>query len=113
MSFPTKEAFNEEIKKEEEENRVFSWAKLEEGSIYQIHASRVGRGKFGSGFILTLAKEDAIKINVWATPQAARRLNLDIDGEFKKNRYIRPLGLKACKTDSTRNYHAFDLMGAC
>jgi hypothetical protein len=109
-TFPTKEEFNVMVKNEEDGNRYFSFSKLAVNTIYHIDGWKRADGKFGGGIVLKLTKEDGVSVNVWATPLLLAKLNLDKE-ELSSDRYIRPLGLKVCKTDTAKNYHAFDLIG--
>ena len=109
--FPTKEAFDKEIEKIEA--IAVPWRDLKVDEIYRIEEKReVPNGKIGSAYILRVSNADGNRIQVWATSLIAKRLMPVGKEEMKLPCFIRPRGLKVCKTDTNRSYQAFQLLSA-
>ena len=108
--FPTKEVFDKEMEKIEV--KAIPWRELKVDEIYRIEEKReVPNTKFGRAFILTVSDVDGNSIQVWATSLIAKKLIPD-GKETKLPCFIRPRGLKVCKTDANRSYQAFQLLPA-
>ena len=104
--FPTKEAFDKEMEKIEA--KAIPWRDLKVDEIYRIDEKReMPNGKFGRAFILRVSNADGNSIQVWATSLIAKRME-----DMKLPCFIRPRGLKVCKTDPSRSFQAFQLLSA-
>ena len=100
--FPTKEAFDKEMEKMEV--NAIPWRDLKVDEIYRIEEKReVLNGKFGRAFILRVSNADGNIIQVWATQLIAKRLMPVGKKEMKLPCFVRPRGLKVCKTDANRS----------
>ena len=60
----------------------------------------------------TMTTAAGVTINVWATSLITKELQGDgrREGEMNFPCYVQPLGMKNCKKDPQRQYHAFQLM---
>ncbi len=120
MDFPTANKFEEQLKKkkdaEEKRMKTIAWKELAVGDIYRIDgASEIdGYSQFagGNSMLLDVTSEAGLKINVWATSLIAKEVRGD---GWNKNKvtfpcYVKPMGMKKCKNDAQRQYHAFKLL---
>ena len=117
--FPTAQKFAEQLKKKnnEEEKRVktFPWRDLTVNDIYRIDSMKeiADSSQFGSNSAtLQMTTTAGLAINVWATSLIIKELRGDGWRGDKMNFpcYIQPLGMKNCKKDPQRQYHAFELL---
>jgi hypothetical protein len=120
--FPTAQKFAEQLKKksDEDEKRMetLPWRELTVKDIYRIDSMKeiADCGKFGDiGVVLQMTTAAGLTINVWAASLVAKELRGD--GWKKEGRmdfpcYVQPLGMKNCKKDPQRQYHAFQLLTA-
>ena len=104
MSFPTNEEFNRRMQSQAHKPAI-KWRDLVAGEIYRIDQVKTVTTKYGQGTVLELTKRDASKVEAWASA----RLTKDL-GWGDLPRYIRPLGLVACKSDNTKTYHRYELL---
>ena len=117
--FPTAQKFAEQLKKknDEEEKRmkILPWRDLTRKDIYRIDSMKeiADCGQFGrNSTILQMTTAAGLTINVWATSLITKELQGDgwRECEMTFPCYIQPLGMKNCKKDPQRQYHAFQLM---
>ena len=104
MSFPTDEEFNQRMQSQAHKPAI-KWRDLVVGTVYRIDQIKTITTKYGQGTVLELTKRDASKVEAWASA----RLTKDL-GWGDLPRYIRPLGLVACKSDNTKTYHKYELL---
>ena len=85
---------------------IISWNKLTENEIYKIDSFTVKKTKYGNKDVLHLSTEDGKTFNVWSIDHLTKKLPKTIKNQL----YVRPLGLKPHTNDSSKKYHAFDLV---
>ncbi len=120
--FPTAQKFAEQLKKknDEEEKRMktLPWRDLVVNDIYRIIGMKeiADCGQFGGdATTLQMTTSTGLTISVWATSLIAKDLRGDgwkSKGKMNFPCYIQPLGLKNCKKDPQRQYHAFKILTA-
>ena len=104
MSFPTNAEFNQRMQSQAHKPAV-KWRDLVVSEIYRIDQVKTITTKYGQGTVLELTKRDASKVEAWASARLTKDLGWD-----DLSRYIRPLGLVACKSDNTKTYHKYELL---
>ena len=106
MSFPTAKEFEQKVY--EKAVNAIPWKNVEVFDIYRIdEVMEITKSKFGDVQILRMEKRDQSRVNVWA-PGLLRKA---LVGKTLPC-FIMPLGVKKCKNDDTRTYHAFELLSA-
>ena len=117
--FPTAQKFSEQLKKknDEEEKRMktLPWRDLTVNDIYRIDSMKeiADCGQPGrNSTILQMTTGAGLTIKVWATSLITKELQGDgwREGEMIFPCYVQPLGMKNCKKDPQRQYHAFQLV---
>jgi hypothetical protein len=114
--FPSRDAFDQQMEKVEAYTKAIAWSQLAINEIYKIEDKRIIlKTKFGKGMILRVSNVDGNTYHVWSPNLLSQKL-LE-EGEDKKKVvkfpcFIRPLGLKQCKNDTSRSYQAFQLLSA-
>ena len=117
--FPTAQKFAEQLKKknDEEEKRMktLPWRDLTVKDIYRIDSMKeiADCGQFSrNSTTLKMTTAAGLAINVWATSLITKELQGDGRREDEMNFpcYVQPLGMKICKKDQQRQYHAYQLM---
>ena len=105
MSFPTDEEFTRRMQSQAHKPAI-KWRDLVVGEVYRIDHVKSITTKYGQGTVLELTKRDANEVEVWAPA----RLTKDLGWPEDLPRYVRPLGLVTCKTDSSKKYHKYELL---
>ncbi len=105
--FPTLEVFDKQAEQRRKEfGDAIPWRQLPLAIIYRIDSVKnVAKTKFGDAAILNVSTEDGRVQKVWATTLLKNDLQ-----QKKLPVFVKPLGLRVCKTDSTRFYQAYVLM---
>ena len=104
MPFPTMKEFEQKVY--EKATNAIPWKNVEVFEIYRIdEVMEVKTSKFGDAAILRMVKRDQSRVNMWAP------------GLFKNAMvgktlpcFIMQMGIRKCKTDDKRTYHAFELL---
>jgi len=91
----------DELLKEQTQYDTKRWTDLEINKIYIVTSYRSVETSNGESVILTL-KDNG---EVWCPSHLGSKIN-GKEPPF----YIRPLGLKPCKTNRKNKYHAYDLV---
>ena len=106
MSFPTMKEFKDKVY--EKAANPISWKDVEVFEIYRIdEVMKIENCKFGDAVILRMVKRDHSRVNVWAPGLLKKALV----GKTLPC-FIMPMGVRKCKNDDKRTYHAFELLSA-
>ena len=101
----TTSEFEKLLEKQKSEHETKKWSDLAINEIYTVTGTRMVHTQNGRSMILTLLNDG----EVWAPERLKNKI---ADGETYKYPpfYVRPLGLKPCKSNPRNKYHAFDLV---
>ena len=84
---------------------------MEESEVFEIYrideVMEIENCKFGDAVILRMAKRDHSRVNIWAPGLLKKALV----GKTLPC-FIMPMGVRKCKNDDKRTYHAFELLAA-
>ena len=106
IPFPTMREFEQKVYEKAE--NAMPWKNVKVFEIYRIdEVMEVKTSKFGDAAILRMVKRDQSRVNVWATGLLKKALV----GKTLPC-FIMPMGIRKCKNDDQRTYHAFELLSA-
>ena len=100
-NFLSDEAFTKQVQKQ----AAKKWRDLTTGVLYRIDKVKTVNTMYGAGTILEMTTREGDGVQVWAPERLVEEL-----GWFEPPRYVRPLGLTACKRDPTKSFHNNELV---
>ena len=101
----SEETFAGHIQKQNPESLTRKWRDISIGVLFKVTQANEITTKYGPATILEMQTREGETMSVWAPDRLAKELR---GGVYP--RYVRSLGLTACKQDYNKSYYKYELL---